>query len=291
MIQETVEAIEARLIATLQSNTTLYDPTNVDPTQRGLTSPSQVAAWRNFLNVIATEIYQQQQVMNLFEQEVEAFIAGQAAGTNTWLQQKVLEFQYSATVAQIIQFVNFAPQYLTVDETLRIITQCAVVNRNVGGYTVKIAANLAPISVPQYDALSSYLAHLNFGVPFFIINSDPDFLMLDADIIYDGQYSPVIQQDVTDAINDYIQDFNTNNFNGNIVVSKLQDVIQSVPGVIDVRLKQVEGRKSTTPVASATKMVDNAQVLLLGYSTYAGYIIIDTTAGRTLADTLNFIVQ
>jgi hypothetical protein len=291
MIQESAAAIEARLIAALQANPVLYDPSNIDPTKRGLTSPSQVAAWLNFLNLFATELYSLEQVMGIFETDVESFMTGQAVGTNSWLQDQISKFQWDATTPQIIQLIDFAPAYPIVNPALRLITQRAVVNNPTGGYTVKIASNLAPISTPQLNAFTSFLNQINFGVPYLVINAAADFLMLGADIYYDGQYSAVIIANVTAAINAYIQDFDTNNFNGDIFLTKLEDIIQAVPGVTDVVLKQVEARPAAVAAINATKLVNLSQVFLREYSTYAGYIIIDTDSGRTLADTLNFIVN
>lgn len=291
MIKETIAQIQRRLIAAKEGTLVLHDPTNIDPDKRGLTSTSSVAFWRMILNLIATEQAAFEDVLEIFEQDVEALIKAAPAGSPAWLQQKCLEFQYSATVPQIIQLVNFAPVYPIINTALRIITQAAVVSDPQGGYVVKVAANLTPLSTPQQNALASYLNHINFGVPYIIISAEADALMIGADILYDGQYNPTIQQSVTDAINAYRASFNTNNFNGKIILSKIEDVIQAVPGVVDVILRQVE----VTPVPSTTPppivMVNNSQELISEYSAYAGHFAIDTGAGRTLADTLNFIIQ
>lgn len=284
-----IEVIQQQIIDSIKSTPTLYDPTNPDPEKRGLTSPSKVAIWLQWTYIVALAINIFEQLLDIFKTEIETSISLAPAGTQQWLQHQALIFQYDATNPQIIQFIDYAPQYPVIDATKRIITQCAVVNRPVGGYKVKVAASLAPLTTPQLQAFQSFLKQINFGVPMEVINADSDKLMITANIYYDGQYSAVIQNTVLAAINNYISDFNTNNFNGDVYVSKLEDIIQSVDGVKDVVLTQIEARPDTVLAASATKLVNNSQVLLRSYSTYAGYILIDSDPGRDLASTLTFI--
>lgn len=288
-----IEIIQSSIIASIKGNTTLYDPSNPDPTKRGLTSPSKVAIWLSWTYVAAVAINIFENILDVYKANLEASIASAAVGTNLWLQAQVLKFQYSATVPQIVQVSStFSVAYPIVDATLRPITQCAVVNRNTGGYIVKIASNLAPITdMPTKNALISYLSQINFGVKYILVNQDADFLMIGATIYYDGQYSSVIEQSVTDAINAYITDFDNNNFNGDIFLSKIEDAIQAVTGVKDVVLTQIEARAYNILAANATKLVNASTVLSRSYATQAGYIIIDTDAGRTLADTLTFVSQ
>jgi hypothetical protein len=254
-----------------------------------LTTPSRVAQWRLAFWIISHGIWQMVNRVKQYLSDIENKIQTAPPGSPAWLQQKVLEFQWDAATPQIVQAFPYVA-YPVVDESMRLITQCAVVTIPVGGYRVKIASNLAPISTPQLDALKSYLSQINFGVPYNVVNANADFLMLGYDIYYDGQYSSVIQQRVADAINTFMSDFNTKNFNGVVLLSKLQDIIKAVDGVVDVVAKQVEARPYTIAASGATKLVDDYDVLLKQYSTYAGYFQIDTDTGRTLADTLSFIV-
>lgn len=264
-----------------------HDKNNVSIT------PSRTNKFVLIAYIVAVAINLFEQLLDIFRIEIENKIALAPPGTPKWLQNQIFLFQYSATTPQIVQVdpVTFQISYPTVNESMRLITQCAVVNNPFGGYVVKVAAGLAPITTPQLNALTSYLNQINFGVPYLIINTDADLLMLGAEIFYDGQYSPSIATAVKAAINAYIDDFNSNNFNGLVYNSKLEDIIQAVPGVIDVVLKQVEARASTVSSSLATKLIDNSRELLPYYATYAGYIIIDTDSGRTLDDTLTFTIQ
>ena len=259
-------------------------------------TPSKVNLFVLISFIVATSINIFEQLLDVFKSTIEKEIAQAAPGTNAWLQQQVLNFQYSATDPQVIQFVTndaglLYPQYPVVNPALRIITQCAVVTRGIGGYVIKVASNLLPVGTTEMNALTSYCQQINFGVPFSFINVNADMLYFGADIYYNGQYSPVIKDNVKAAITAYINDFDTNNFNGTIFLSKLEDVIQAVAGVSDVVLKQIEVNPDPALLLPTTVMVNNYNEALRYYNTYAGYMIVDTNTGRTLDDTLNFFIQ
>jgi hypothetical protein len=289
-----INTIQAQIIASVQADKNLYDPTATDPTQRGLTSTSQVAIWNLWTYVVAVAISLWEQLMDIFIAEVEANVALSAPGTPQWIQQQCFLFQWSATSPQIIQFdtTNFNPYYPLVNEALRIVTQAAVQTTPNKIALIKVAANSAPLTTPQYDALTSYLDFLNFaGIYFELRSVDADFIMLGYDLYYDGQYSGSIVNDTTAAINNFLSSSNFNNFNGKTYLSKIEDVLQAVPGMVDVVAKQVEVRPASIIAANATIMVNAGATLLRFYQPYAGYMVVDTDTGRTLADTLNFIVS
>ena len=67
-------------------------------------------------------------------------------------------------------------------------------------------------------------------------------------------------------------------------VSAVQDAIQAVEGVIDVKINSVKARSDATPFPQAT-------LVNVKYTTFAGYIVEETTAGETFTDTLSFILE
>lgn len=260
-------------------------------------TPSTTNKFVLFTFIVAIAINIFEQLLDLFKTNTEAQVNLAAPGTPQWLQRQVMNFQYSATTPQIVQLdeTNFSINYPNVNPALRIITQCAIVTTALRMVLIKVAqggASPIPLTSPQLTALQSYCTQIDFaGVGFTIRSVDADFLMLGADIYYNGQYSASINQAVTEAINNYITNFNVNNFNGITSLSTLEDILQAVPGVNDVVLKQVEARAFNVIPANAVKLVDNYTELIRNYKTFSGYVIIDTAAGRTLADSLNFIVS
>jgi len=149
-----------------------------------------------------------------------------------------------------------------------------------------------PLDSTELSALTSYLSYINFaGVYFNLISAPPDFIYLGVDVYYNGQFSNVIQTNVEQAVNNYLTNANAEYFNYTIYLSKLVDIIQAVNGVNDVVLRQVEVRPHFTSVANAYVMVDNYQTYIRQYNPYAGYMIPDTATGRTLNDSISYVIN
>lgn len=289
-----ISAIQAQIVAGVRAEKNLYDPTNADTNKQGLTSTSTVAVWYlwTYIQAVAINIFEQ--LLDLYKAEVEGFVATASAGTPKWIQKQVLLFQWSATTPQVIQFDtnNFFPYYPSVNPALQIITQCSVTTGPNKIVLVKAASNSTALTAPQLAALRSYLDFINFaGVYFQLRSVAADFIMLGYDIYYDGQYSSSIATDCATAINNFLNTSNQNNFNGVTKLSSIEDVLQGVVGVRDVVAKTVEVRAYNVLAANATKLVSGATTILRSCNPFAGYMIVDTGAGRTLADTLNFIVS
>lgn len=291
MILETIEAIEARLIATLQANPALYDPGNPDPAKRGLTSTSQVSAWKNFLNTVATEIFTLQQLMGAFETEDEAIIALAAPAIAAWLKNQVLLFQYDAITPQIANLVDFVATYPVVDASKRIITQCSIITDGNKNVSVKVAKGSPPqkLAAGELSDLQSFLDIIEpAGIQTTAISLDPDRLFLDAQIFYDGQYTPIIQATAIAGINAFLSAIP---FDGVMKLSALEEAILAIPGVKDVVFNNVRTRDSGTPLGSAQYLVQAETQISRQWQTVAGYIIQEDTAANTFADTLIFTVE
>lgn len=286
MILESIANIQVRLTELLQAKTELYDPGNPDPTKRGLTSTSQVAAWRSFLNVVATEIFTLQQMMALFEAEVEAFIQLAAPATAQWIQDQVFKFQYSATTPQILQLdtTTFTADYPVIDDALKIVTRCSVLTTANRTVSVKVAkgATPGPLAGGEVTALEAYLdLKLPAGVKKSVVSLTSDKVFIDAEIFYNGQYTSVISANVIAALDAYLAAIP---FNGALLNSAIEDAIQSVEGVTDVQINQVKCRADATPFSGGT-------VVARKFQTIAGYIVQETTTGETFADSLTFTVE
>lgn len=295
----------ARTIAAVQNQILAYAQTNYgvnvgDPFYYIFHDKNNVAITPSRTNkfvlisyIVAVAIALFEQILDVFRSDVEYQVSLEPPGTPRWLQNQVFLFQYDATVPQVVQLntSTYRISYPVVNPDLRIITQCAIITNPNKIVIVKVASNSTAITTPQKNALISYLDYLNFaGVYFSVVSADADLLMLGIDVYYDGQYSGSIAIDVTNAINDHLATSGINNFDGKFFLSKMEDIIQAVPGVTDVVLRQVEVRPASVLPASAIKMVDDYDELLRNYSPYAGYLAIDSSGGRDLASTLTFIV-
>lgn len=257
-----------------------------------LNNPSQTSIYQLFKGIVSQCINYFEQLVDTKKDETDAAVALAAPNTEAWLQNKILEFQYSATNPQVLSLINYVPSYATVDTDLRIISRCAVktdINKVV---KCKVATGTTPttLSAAQYSSLYGYIdSILNGGVSFDLINVTSDKLYIEADVYYDGQYISVIQDNVETAINDYLANLP---FDGSVYITDIEDVIQSVAGVKDVKLISIRARQNATVFASATKVYDLATgVNLRKWDTVAGYIVEETTGGETFADKITYIVN
>jgi hypothetical protein len=275
-----------------RTTTEIYDAIvaakEADANLNGLTSNSQTSIWRLWAFITAAAINLFEQIQDAFKVEIENIAKTIVPGTPSWLRQKTLEFQYSATSPQNLILVDLVPTYPVIDESLRIITRASVTETTNLTVNVKVAKNdpPVPLSVLEENSLIDYLGTIRFaGTNINVVNSLPDRLYINANIYYDGAYSSVIEANVKTALGTYLQNLSSfENFNGVVRNTAIVDTIQSVEGVTDVLLNQSRGRAEATPFSGGT-------VIVLKYETFAGYVIEEDTAGNTFDDTLTFILE
>ena len=245
---------------------------------------STVGYLNNVADVVAININIFEQLQDAYKAELEDIASSAVPGTGAWIKEKVLEFQYDVNTAQYIQLVDLVPVYNSIDEDLQIISRVAVVEGGNGLITIKAATGTTPVALnsPQKTALQEYLDIIIPAGPTVVVQSlDSDKLYLDATVYYDGQFINSIQTDVEDAITDYLANLD---FNGVVLVSKLQDAIQAVTGVKDIVINEVKARKDTTIFASAS-------VVSRQWTTVAGYIVEETESGETFADKIVYTAE
>ena len=280
----TIAQIQAQIIATKQAQ----------PELAGLTSTSKRAIWNLWTFVIATCIGIFEQLLDSFLTNVETQVNASAGASILWLQANMFQFQYDATIPQVVQLINTVPQYPVVDATKQIITACSVTSSLSNQVTIKVAKSNPYVALvsAELTAAQSYINTIGAaGISYTVISLNPDKLYVQASIYYQGQYSTVIQQNVIDAINSFLQNLSITNFNGSMKISDLEGVIRNVAGVNDVILNNVKGRDDASTFANGVDLVLNNTVISRQWDTVAGYIVQETTSGKTFADSLIFIAQ
>lgn len=280
----TIAQIQAQIIATKEAQ----------PELAGLTSTSKRAIWNLWTFVIAACIAIFEQLLDSFLTEVETQVAQSAGASVLWLQAKMFQFQYDATTPQVIQLINTVPQYPVIDANKRIITACSVTSSLSNQVSIKVAKSspFVALASAELTAAQSYINTIGAaGITYNVISLNADKLYVQAEIYYQGQYSTVIQQNVIDAINSFLQNLSTTNFNGSMKISDLEGAIRNVAGVNDVVLNNVRGRDDASSFANGIDLVLNNTVISRQWNTIAGYIVQETTSGKTFADSLTFIAQ
>lgn len=258
----------------------------------GLNSPSTTAIFKLWKYIVATQMFLQETLWDIYKAALELTISKAAVGTSAWLQDKVLKFQYDATTPQVLSVgSDFSVNYTTVDTTKQIITRAAVNRTAQRTVLVKVAKSDPPVALssPELSSLNGYLDDICFaGVNYVATSLVSDKLYLKANVYYDGQYSSTISDSVISAVNVYLAALP---FDGKIKLSAIVDSIQTVTGVNDVVLEDVAVRADATAFASKTYMVQGNTTLIPLYQLAAGYIIEETTASNTFTDTLTFTPQ
>lgn len=252
-----------------------------------LTTTSRRSIFGNFFYIVASAIGIHEQLWDEAESRMENLIEHASPASEAWIRDKMLKFQYDATNPQVAQMIDLVPQYPVVDETLRIITRCSVNTMLGGSVSVKVAKDNSALDSLELSAAQAYLDILGIpGIKYNAFSAPADKLFVAAQIYYNGQYSQVISAAVQQAIANYCASID---FNGNFVLSDLELAIKAVPGVKDVLFKNVRTRDDNTLLANAAYLVKNQTVTSRVWPTVAGWIIPETTAGSTLADTLELI--
>jgi hypothetical protein len=278
----------ARTVAQIKQS--MLDAKNADPTLSTLTSTSQTAKWNLYYFIVASCIAIFEQLQDLFKTDLEAIASTAAPSTPQWTRNKVLKFQ-TGDVAEL-NTTTFVIEYPTVNVANQILTRCAVVTAPNRTVLIKVAKSdpPVPVSVGELAELQSYIETFNpAGIAFTLINENSDKMEVAATIYYNGQYSAVISTNVVAALNNYMA---TLPFNGVISTQAVVDAMQAVEGVISVSLTRILVRKHSVAYGAGVTLYNlSTGVDAVQYQTIAGYVVEETTATHTFADTLSYIVQ
>ena len=258
------------------------------------------ARWskRNVLRVMcfsfATCACYIEQMMDILKANIEAISAQSAAASSLWIQAQMFRMQYSATTPQVLQIIDAVPQYPTVDTSLRIITGCSVSCDTPNQVTVKVAKSnpFVALSSPEASAAQGYINLIGTaGINYSVISLDSDKIYVNANVYYSGQYASVIQGNVKDAIRAFLQNISVVNFDGSLKMSDLETIIRAVEGVNDVELLNVRGRANSSIFSAGIDIILNQATISRQWHPIAGYVGEETTSGKTLSDSLNFIAE
>ena len=278
----------ARTVAQIKQS--MLDAKNADPTLSTLTSTSQTAKWNLYYFIVASCIAIFEQLQDIFKTELETIASTAAPSTPQWTRNKVLKYQ-KGDVAEL-NTTTYVIEYPTINTANQILTRCAVITAPNRTVLIKVAKGNppTPVSVGELAELQSYVETFNpAGIAFTIINENSDKMEVAATIYYNGQYSAVIATNVVAALNSYMANLP---FNGVISTQAVVDAMQAVDGVISVSLARILVRKHSVAYGAGVTLYNlSTGVDAVQYQTIAGYVVEETTATHTFADTLSYIVQ
>ena len=271
----------------------MIEAKNNDPVLATLNSPSQTAIWRLWTFIVATAINIHEQFIDTAILELEQVAREAVAGTADWLQQRVLEFQYSASNPQVITVIDGRASYPVIDDSLRIVTRVSVKEQSNGRVQVKVAKGTNPLEQLNNDELNALIGYLDkvgfVGIPIDSVSLNADRLRFEGEIFYSGEYvETTVKSAVIAAITDYMNNISIANFDGIVTRENIIDAIQKVDGVIGIDTLNVRlnGRPEQDPLGGAANVDIQRQ-----YETFAGYIIEEDTAGSTFDETITMTLN
>ena len=278
----TIAEIHAEMVAAKEADANLAD----------LTSTSATAIWNLMFYIAAASIAFFESLFDLFKEDIETRAAEIPTGTLPWHAFTSLLFQYGDALALVDGVVTYA----VIDETKRIV-ELAAASENNGLVTIKAAAldgggGAIPLTAPQLTAFEGFWLDMRFaGTAIQIISQDPDLLKalytikINASVINptngESLASPGTYP-VEDAIDAFLQDFQGENFAGDMQVMKLTDAIQAVSGVLNAVADTIEAKPDGGAYVDVLVVSDET------YNSVAGYMAIDPAF--PLSTTLTYTV-
>jgi hypothetical protein len=255
----------------------IFGQVSNDQDLAALNSTSRTAIWQLIIDVVAFVMWLLHANWIRYEQKLRTAAANAIPHTARWYAQKAKEFQLGDSLTAATGVVV----YPVLDISKQIVKQSAVREQN-GKLLIKAAkatgANIVPLSAVELMNFEGYMRQISdAGVQIICISAAPDLLQLRLDIYYNAIVS--IEQQVFAAINQYLSALP---FDGVFRKTGLVDAIQSVLGVVDVKIIVCE---ASINYVSAPQFIP----VDVYYETIAGYMRID--ANFPLVNQLNFIAN
>jgi hypothetical protein len=276
----------ARTIAEIQNE--MIAAKEAESSLSGLTSTSQTAIWNLIFYICAVSIKFLEDLFDVLEADVEARRLEIPVGVLRWYASESLVYQ----LGDELIFSNGRLDYAIIDTEKYVVDLAAadIVNGIVVIKAAKLVGGVAePLSAGELSGFTQYWIEKRFaGTSISIVSQDPDLLQAYYTITVDSQLialdgsqvgAPTVFP-VEDAINEFLQSFQSENFAGVMQVMKLTDAIQAVNGVQNVVATDIQAR------ADGGSFADILAVPSQSYTAVAGYMAID--ASFPLSTTLTY---
>lgn len=275
----TIQQIYDALILEKQSQAELNALTPINDSAQTLlsqlTSQSRVAIWRVFFWTISVGIWTLEKILDVETEALEARARSIIPAILRWYRDRALEFQDGdALIWNGSKYV-----YAQTNQANRIVAYAAAIESN-NQVIVKVAKDVsgvaAPLSSAEETRFREYLTLIKYaGTDTDVITLTADLVVISGTVFYDplvlssngSLVSDPAVFPVEDAINNYLRDLGTTNFNGIFRQIDLTDKIQAVPGVSNF----IPAGIQITAPAPFNVLADPAEQ----YQSVAGHLAID----------------
>ena len=230
-----------------------------------VTSASRVGITRHLVYVFAVIAWAQQKLYDIFKNDVDERIAKSKVFTEPWYIDTALNYQHGFALDDFGNYINGAATDQEIEDS-KVVKKVAFERVQVQGHGVlrcKVATlennDLVPLTA---NVLAGFEAYINrkssFGRRFISISRSHDSLILNYDIYIDrllidetgARTDGSLTTPMQDAIDYYLKSLE---FNGELVMSDLENSIQGVVGVAGYYRKSA----SSEYLSSATAITDD----------------------------------
>jgi hypothetical protein len=276
----------ARTIAEIKAE--MVAAKTAEPTLNGITSTSQVAIWNLIFFICAASIKFLEDLFDILQENVEDRRLEIPVGVLRWYASESLVYQLGDELIFADGRLDYAVP--NTDKYVVDLAAADVVNGIVVIKVAKITSGVAgPLSAGELAGFTQYWTEKRFaGTSISIVSQDPDLLQAYYTITVDSQLIALDGSKVgapsvfpiEDAITEFLQSFQSENFAGVMRIMKLTDAIQSVPGVKNVVPTAIQARPD------GGSFVDILSTPSQSYTAVAGYMKVDPSF--PLSSTLSY---
>ena len=225
---------------------------NEQATLDNLTSTSKVSIFRLFIYVVAVVAWSLHQLWAILSRDIDGRIAVSRPFSRGWYTQTALNYQHGQALPETGIYDNSGLSIADI-AAKKIVAKAAVVESSMNGHgilRIKVAKSvdgvLEPLTVAEHNGFRAYMNAMGAaGISLDTSSSQADKLKVHYKVYYDPTILNNLGQrlDGTDdtpvisALQNYLTDKNSNDFNGELSLQHLSDVVERVPGVTDVFLQ------------------------------------------------------
>lgn len=259
----TINEIQAQILETaagaddLPATAVLTE--NEQATLNNLTSTSKVSVFRLIVYVVATVAWSLHKLWDVLSADIDERIAVSRPFSRGWYTQTALNYQHGQQLPESGVYDNTGLTIAEI-EAKKIVAKAAVVEGTINGHGIlhiKVAkddnGSLAPLSQGELTGFTEYINLMGAaGISLATSSAEADKLKL----VYKLYYDPTILNNlgqrldgtddtpVLNAIKTYLKEKNSRDFNGELSLDQLNDVVENVPGITDVFIQEASSSYS-----------------------------------------------
>ena len=245
-----------------------------------LTSNSKASFYQSLFALYADVTGDFELTFDDFKEEIDALLESKQVHTSSWWRRVSLEFQLGD---QLIVNDNGNLGYDVEDTEKQIIQRAAIITTDAGAIRLKVAKLSSdditpiPLSSSENSAFSQYVRDVGpAGIAVNIVSVNGDEIKIALDVLVDSQVinitdGTLLSDDVTkpveDAIYEYFETFQADDFGGTFYANKLMQTILSAEGVENATFNLLTKKGNDDTVFEDVLALSGKKFL-----TFAGYV-------------------